>query len=69
MSFVQVMSHSGGMGSDRTPFYGIKMPLEVKNMVKLSKTVDRGILKEVLKGMWLGLSQFFLSHASPSLDW
>lgn len=50
MSFVQVMSHSGGMGTDRTPFYGIKLPLEVKNLVKLCKTVDRSTMKEVLKG-------------------
>ena len=53
MSFVQVMSHSGGMGSDRTPFYGIKLPPEVKNLVKLCKTADRGVMKEVLKGAGL----------------
>lgn len=50
MSFVQVMSHSGGMGTDRTPFYGIKVPVEVKAMVKLCKTVDRSTMKEILKG-------------------
>lgn len=54
MSFVQVMSHSGGnVGSDRTPFYGIKLPLEAKSLVKLCKTVDRGIMKEILKGIFL----------------
>lgn len=51
MSFVQVMSHSGGgLGSDRTPFYGIKLPVEVKNLVKLCKTVERDTMREVLKG-------------------
>ena len=52
MSFVQVMSHSGGsVGSDRTPFYGIKLPMEVKKMVQLSKTMEHSTLKAVLKGI------------------
>lgn len=51
MSFVQVMSHSGGgLGSDRTPFYGIKVPAEVKSLAKLCKTLEHGLLKQVLKG-------------------
>ena len=51
MSFVQVMSHSGGnFGSDRTPFYGIKLPVEVKKLVMLSKTIEHATMREVLKG-------------------
>ena len=50
MSFVQVMSHSGALGSDRTPFYGVKVPVEVKSLVKLCKTVEHSLMKNVLKG-------------------
>ncbi len=51
MSFVQVMSHSGGnVGSDRTPFYGIKTPVEVKKMAQLCKTVDQITRRAILKG-------------------
>ena len=51
MSFVQVMSHSGGsLASDRTPFYGIKLPPEVKSTIKLCKTVEHGTVREILKG-------------------
>ena len=56
MSFVQVMSHSGGgVGSDRTPFYGIKLPVEVKKLVQLAKTVERSTLRQILKGILSGL--------------
>ena len=51
MSFVQVMSHSGGgLAADRTPFYGIKLPPEVKNLIQLSKKVDHATMRKVLKG-------------------
>ena len=50
MSFVQVMSHSGGgMAADRTPFYGIKLPPEVKSLVQLSKKVEHSTMRKVLK--------------------
>ncbi len=49
---VQVMSHSGGgQAADRTPFYGVKVPVEVKKLVQLSKGVERSTMKEVLKGV------------------
>lgn len=51
MSFVQVMSHSGGgLGSDRTPFYGIRLPAEVKSMIKLCKSIEHSKMREILKG-------------------
>jgi len=51
MSVVQVMAHGGGsFAADRTPFYGIRMPPEVKKLVQLSKTIDQVIFKKILKG-------------------
>ena len=50
MSFVQVMSHSGGgLAADRTPFYGIKLPPEAKSLVQLSKKMEHATLRKVLK--------------------
>lgn len=50
MSFVQVMSHSGGgLAADRTPFYGIKLPSEVKSLIQLYKKVDHATMRKVLK--------------------
>lgn len=46
------MSHSGGsLGSDRTPFYGIKLPPEAKSLIKLCKTVEHATMRQVLKGL------------------
>ena len=53
MSFVQVMSHSGGgVATDRTPFYGIKLPPEIKSLIQLSKKVDHSTMRKVLKSKW-----------------
>ena len=50
MSAVQVMAQSGvGGAADRTPFFGIKIPLEVKKTVQLSKTLDMGLFKKIVK--------------------
>lgn len=52
MSMVQVISHSGrggGLAADRTPFYGIKLPSEVKKLVQLAKTVEHATVRKVLK--------------------
>ena len=49
---VQVMSHSGrGLVSDRTPFYGIKLPPEVKKLVQLTKVVEHSTMKKILRGI------------------
>lgn len=50
MSAVQVMVQSGVMGAaDRTPFFGIKVPQELKKMVQLSKTLDTALFKKIVK--------------------
>ena len=55
MSAVQVMAQSGaGVAADRTPFFGIKTPLELKRLVQLSKTMDLPLFKEIVKCKALG---------------
>ena len=50
MSFTQVMAHSGGgLAADRTPFFGIKTPPEVKKLVQLSKSLDQGTFRKILR--------------------
>lgn len=50
MSAVQVMAQSGAGGAaDRTPFFGLKIPLEMKKMVQLSKTLDAAVFKRIVK--------------------
>ena len=51
MSVVQVMGQGGGGGyaADRTPFFGIKTPPEVKRLVHLTKTVERATFRKILK--------------------
>ena len=51
MSLVQVIGGQGAGGAaDRTPFYGIKTPPEVKKLAQLCKTMDKAILKKILRG-------------------
>lgn len=50
MSAVQVMAQSGvGGAADRTPFFGIKAPQELKKLVQVSKTLDAAIFKKIVK--------------------
>eukprot|EP00731_Ephydatia_muelleri_P030928 Em0022g442a len=45
----QVMMQSSGGASDRAPFFGAKMPPEIKKLVQLSRNVDRSTYGNVLK--------------------
>ena len=53
MSFVQVRERSSsGLSTgtaDRTPFYGIRIPDEVKGMLKAIKGKDGETIKKILK--------------------
>ena len=50
MTAVQVMAQSGAGGAaDRTPFFGIKTPLELKKLVQLSKTLDAAVFKKIVQ--------------------
>ena len=44
------MAQSGaGAAADRTPFFGIKTPLELKKLIQLAKTLDISVFKKVVK--------------------
>ena len=54
MSFVQVKERTGGGlpssgAMDRTPFYGARVPEQVKIMLKAIKGMDQSIIKKTLK--------------------
>lgn len=52
MSFVQVRERSGtgqALAANRTPFYGAKVPDEVKLMSKTLKGFDGATFKKILK--------------------
>ena len=51
MSAVQVMAQSGlgGGAADRTPFFGIKVPLELRKTVQLAKAMDISLFKKIVK--------------------
>ncbi len=53
MSVVQVMSFSeGGLAADRTPFFGLKTPPEVKRLVQVCKSLEQLTFRKILKGEW-----------------
>ncbi|XP_062514451.1 COMM domain-containing protein 5-like [Corticium candelabrum] len=49
MSAVQVMAMSGAAASDRTPFFGARMPIEMKSMLPHLKSVDKGLFRKLLQ--------------------
>ncbi len=51
MSAVQVMSYSdGGLAADRTPFFGLKAPPEVKRLAQLCKGIEQATFRKILRG-------------------
>ena len=53
MSFVQVRAKSSGSAAlaatERTPFYGARLPDEIKRLLKLAKKLEMGTFKNILK--------------------
>ena len=50
MSAVQVMAQIGvGGAADRTPFYGIKVPQELRKTVQLAKNMDTALFKKIVQ--------------------
>jgi len=52
MSVVQVMGggkFGGNLAADRTPFYGIKLPDEVKKSIAILKQIDQDSFRKILK--------------------
>ena len=50
MSAVQVMAQSAvGGAADRTPFFGIKVPQELRKTIQLAKNLDTALFKNIVK--------------------
>eukprot|EP00117_Sycon_ciliatum_P003730 scpid100159/ scgid8396/ COMM domain-containing protein 5; Hypertension-related calcium-regulated gene protein len=51
MSMVQVMSQtqSGGPRADRTPFYGMRIPEDLKKMIKPANNLDKAVFRQLLQ--------------------
>ena len=50
MSAVQVMTQSAvGGAADRTPFFGIKVPHELRKTIQLAKNLDTALFKNIVK--------------------
>lgn len=49
MSIVQVQGGGGRVASDRTSFVGVRVPVEIKTMVKSLAKLDNSVFKKVLK--------------------
>lgn len=48
---VQVMAQAqGGLGADRTPFYGGRVPDDIKKMVKCVDVVGKATFRKLLQG-------------------
>ena len=48
---VQVMGGGGGgYAGDRTPFFGLKIPPEVRKLAQLASATDQDTLRALLKG-------------------
>ncbi|XP_076447064.1 COMM domain-containing protein 5-like [Babylonia areolata] len=49
MSIVQVHGGGGRVAADRTSFVGVRVPPEIKTMVKKSAKMDRDVIRKLLK--------------------
>ena len=52
MSIIQVQGGGGRVAADRTSFVGVRVPPEIKAMVKKAAKMDRGVIKKMLKRMY-----------------
>ena len=65
MSFVQVRPRSGSsqsLATDRTPFYGARVPDEVKIMLKALKSVNPATVKKILKCKLFDMTLYNVVH-------
>lgn len=65
MSFVQVRPRSGSsqsLATDRTPFYGARVPDEVKIMLKALKSVNPATVKKILKCKLFDITLYNVVH-------
>ncbi|KAL4230190.1 nucleic acid-templated transcription [Mactra antiquata] len=48
MSIIQVTGSGKSIATDRTPFYGVRIPGEIKTMVKLLSKIDKSVFRKLL---------------------
>ena len=49
MSIIQVTGSGGSSGADRTPFYGVRVPTEVKTMIKPLSKFEKSSFRKLLQ--------------------
>lgn len=65
MSIIHVFGGSGsGTSADRTPFFGARLPEEMKGMSKCLKLIDKATLRKMLQGIpfWMVALNPFLPN-------
>jgi hypothetical protein len=49
MSIIQVTGSGGRTGVDRTPFYGGRIPPEIRSLIKPLSKLDKQIFRKILQ--------------------
>lgn len=49
MSIIQVTGSGGTAGADRTPFYGVRVPVEIKTMIKPLAKFEKSSFRKILQ--------------------
>lgn len=49
MSIIQVTGSGGSVGADRTPFYGVRIPTEIKTMIKPLSKFEKSSFRKMLQ--------------------
>ena len=49
MSIIQVTGSGGSAGADRTPFYGVRVPTEIKVMAKPLSKLEKSSFRKILQ--------------------
>lgn len=60
MSIIQVQGGGGRVAADRTSFVGVRVPPEIKTMVKKSAKMDKDVIRKLLKRTYTSLT--FIWH-------
>lgn len=60
MSIIQVQGGGGRVAADRSSFVGVRVPPEIKAMVKKSAKMDKDVIRKLLKRMYTSLKFFWL---------
>lgn len=55
MSIIQVTGSGGSAGADRTPFYGVRVPAEIKSMAKPLSKLEKSSFRKILQSIVVSL--------------